>query len=153
LGRKPVAAARKLLGKPATADSALSFRDFLRFLAHNGTESGQINGHVARQYLAGENRCIDRIIKLERFADEIRQIESEYGLARSPLEWISELRNEGWRSHQERVCTPCLADLEITWAQLQQGRLPPYGAFYDNHTRRLVRACFAADFQAYGYEA
>ena len=44
---------------------AASFRDFLRFVAMNGTEIGLINGHVARQHVAGEDGCIDRIVKLE----------------------------------------------------------------------------------------
>jgi hypothetical protein len=152
-GRKPVASARQLAGKPAAASPALSFRDFLRFLAHNGTASGQINGHIARQHLAGEDRYIDRLIRLEQFAEEIRQIESEYNLAQSPLEWIGILRNEGSPSLGEHSSSPCLADLEMTAVQLEDGRFPPYAAFYDDETRGLVRECFSADFKAYGYEA
>ncbi|MFL5260441.1 MAG: sulfotransferase family 2 domain-containing protein [Hyphomicrobiales bacterium] len=151
-GRKPIAAARQLLGKPSDASPTLSFRDFLRFLAHNGTQSGQINGHIARQHLAGEDGCIDRIVRLERFAGEIRQIESEYRLSQSPLEWIGILRNEGSAERPEGGCSPCVADFEMTPDQLKDGRFPPYAAFYDEETRRFVRECFAADFEAYGYE-
>lgn len=151
-GRKPIAAARQLLGKPSAASPTLSFRDFLRFLKHNGTQSGQINGHIARQHLAGEDRCIDRILRLERFAEEVRQIESEYRLARSPLEWIGVLRNEGSAERGQRGCTPLVADFEMTPDHLKDGRFPPYAAFYDEETRRLVRECFAADFEAYRYE-
>jgi hypothetical protein len=43
-------------------------------------------------------------------------------------------------------------DFEMTPDQLKDGRFPPYAAFYDEETRRLVRECFAADFEAYGYE-
>jgi hypothetical protein len=46
----------------------------------------------------------------------------------------------------------CVADLEITSAYVRQGRFPPYKAFYDDETRRLVRECYAADFEAYGYD-
>jgi Sulfotransferase family len=149
-GRKIVTAARKYSGKPLTAE--LSFRDFLRFVAMNGTEIGLINGHVARQHVAGEDGFIDRIMKLECFAEEIRRIESEYGLAPSPLESIVGLRHEGSRLPEETNCMVCAADLEITSAYVRQGRFPPYEAFYDDETRRLVRDCYAADFEAYGYD-
>jgi hypothetical protein len=148
-GRKPIAAARKRSGKPATAEPALSFRDFVRFLARNGTERGTINGHIARQHLAGER--IDRIVKLEQFADEIRQIEQEFGLARSPLGWITDPHNP--RSRLEREANMvCAADLEMTSSQVRQGRFPPYEAFYEDETRQLVRKCFAIDFEAYDYD-
>jgi sulfotransferase famil protein len=151
-GRKPMAAARKHSGKPAMGEPALSFRDFLRFLAWNGTASGEVNGHLARQHLAGEDGRIDRIIKLERFVEEIRQIESEYGLARSPFELIGRPHNERKRLREEPNYTGCAADLEITPAQVRQESFPAYEAFYDDETRRLVRECFAADFEAYGYD-
>jgi hypothetical protein len=118
----------------------------------NGTEIGLINGHVARQHVAGEDGCIDRILKLECFAEEIRRIEFEYGLARSPLELIVRLRHEGSRLPEETNCMACAADLEITSAYVRQGHFPAYQAFYDDETRRLVRECYAADFEAYGYD-
>lgn len=150
-GRKPLAAALRHSGKPVTAEPALSFRDFLRFLAWNGTANGEVNGHVARQHLAGEERRIDRVIKLERFVGEIRRIETEFGLARSPIEVIGHPHNERSRLPRQTRCAACAADLEITAAHVRRGRLPAYETFYDDETRRLVRECFAADFEAYGY--
>lgn len=152
-GLAPIAAARKLSGKPAATVPALSFRDFVRFLVRTGTERGEINGHVARQHLPGEERRIDRILKLERFAEEMRQIESEYSLARSPVEVIGRPHNQQSRPQMERNRVDCVADLEFTPQHVREGHFPPYAAFYDDETRRLVRQCFAADFDAYGYDS
>lgn len=55
-GRNPVAAARKLAGKPAAPEPALSFRDFVGYLAERGTERWNMNGHVARQHVARRRR-------------------------------------------------------------------------------------------------
>ncbi|HUF45236.1 MAG TPA: sulfotransferase family 2 domain-containing protein [Aestuariivirgaceae bacterium] len=150
--RELVAAARAHAGKPAADMPALSFRDFLRFLAANGTERGLLNGHVARQHVRGEERRIDRIIKLERFGEEIRQIESAYKLAQSPPDLITFSRHHRSAVHSGAVALASRPDLEITSEQVRQGAIPAYDTLYDEETRRLVRQCFAADFEAYGYE-
>ena len=151
-GRSPIAAARKLAGKPASPIPALSFRDFVRFLAKNGTERWNMNGHVARQHVPGEDGRIDRIIRLERFAAEMRQIEREYRLAESPDELISQPHHQRAQAEAAASYSSCAADLELTSPDVRQGRFPPYDVFYDDETRRLVRQCFAADFEAYGYD-
>lgn len=150
--RRLIADARAHAGRPATAVPALSFADFVRFVASSGTERGQINGHVARQHLPGETRYVDRFIRLERFGEEIRQIEAEYGLATSPLETITKSGHH--RSGLQRLSpdTACVAEHEITSEQAHKGPLPAYETLYSAECRRLVRTCFAADFEAYGYE-
>ena len=145
---KFVAAARAHAGKPAA--DALSFDDFLGYLATTGTGRDRLEKHIARQHMAGEERRIDRIIRLERFADEIRQLETEFNLARSPLDLITTSRHH--RS-ATRPATASAADLEITSVQVRKGDVPGKDAFYTAKTRRLVRQCFAADFEAYGYDA
>lgn len=143
-----IAAARAHAGKPAA--NALSFDDFLSFLAATGTGREKLDKHVARQHMAGEERRIDRIIRLERFAEEIRQLESEFNLARSPLELITTSRHH--RS-PARSAAAVAAHIEITSEQVRKGNVPAYDTFYSAETRRLVRQCFAADFEAYGYDA
>ena len=149
-----IVAARTRAGKP-TGETALSFHDFVGFVAANGTERRQINGHVARQHTAGEERLVDRIIKLEQFADEIRQLESEYGLAQSPLDLITSSKHHRSANRSGATAPVWSADLEITIEQVRQFRKdgsPSYDTLYDEECRRLVRECFAADFEAYGYE-
>jgi hypothetical protein len=149
---KLIAAARRQAGKGESAVAALSFRDFSRYLARNGTAWGQINGHVARQHMAGEDGRIDRIIKLERFAEEIRQIESEYGLIQSPLDSLTDSSHHRTKLQQSELGAKSAADIEFTCDQVRDGPVPAYEALYDDETRRLVREAFAADFEAYGYE-
>jgi hypothetical protein len=150
-----IVAARTQAGKPGNGGTALSFRDFVAFLAANGTARGQINGHVARQHAADEEQLGGRIIKLEQFATDIRNLESEYGLVQSPLDLIT--RSQHHRSASENGATAPVwsSDLEITTEQVRQYRktgIPSYDTLYDDESRRLVRQCFAADFEAYGYE-
>jgi hypothetical protein len=150
-----VVAARAHAGKPMGGETALSFHDFVEFLAANGTGRRQINGHVARQHTAGEERLGGRIIKLEQFAAEIRQLESEYGLVQSPLDLIT-LSQHHRSANQNAAAVPVWsADCEITTQQVRQFRksgIPLYDTLYDERSRRLVRECYAADFEAYGYE-
>ena len=145
---KLIAAARAHAGKPPAY--ALSFEDFLGYLATTGTGRDKLDRHVARQHMAGEERRVDRIIRLERFAEEIRQLESEFNLAPSPLDLITTSRHH--RS-ATRPATASAAHLEITSAQVRNGDVPAYESLYTAETRRLVRQCFAADFEAYGYDA
>lgn len=150
-----IVAARANAGKPVGDGSAISFHDFLAFVAANGSERQQINGHVARQHTAGEERFGARIIKLEQFAVDISQLESEYGLAQSPLDLIT--RSQHHRSANQNGATAPVwsPDLEITTEQVRQfrkGGTPSYDTLYDDECRRLVRESFAADFEAYGYE-
>lgn len=150
--RKLIAAARKGPGKPESAVPAMSFRDFLRVLPASGTALGEINSHIARQHMPAEDGRVTRIIKVERFAEDIRGIEAEFGLATSPVESLSESHHHR-TSLQDRVADGgCTADLEITSEQVRQGRVPAYDSLYDEETRALVRTCFAIDFEAYGYE-
>ena len=150
-----IVAARTRAGKPVGEKTALSFLDFLAFVAANGTERRQINGHIARQHAAGEERLGARIMKLEQFAVDIRQLESEYGLAQSPLDLITRSQHHRSASQNGATAPVWSADLEITTEQVRQfrkGGIPSYDTLYDAASRRLVRECFAADFEAYGYE-
>lgn len=150
-----IMAARANAGKPVGDGSALSFHDFLAFVAANGSERQQINGHVARQHSAGEERFGARIIKLEQFADDVRQLESEYGLAQSPLDLITSSKHHRSANHNGAPAPAWSPDLEISTEQVRRLRKsgsPSYDAFYDDKARRLVRECFAADFEAYGYQ-
>ena len=148
-----VAAVRAHAGKPSAPVPAMSFRDFLRFLAVNGTERSQVNGHVARQYVAGEEARLDRIIKLERFVEEIRRLEAEFNLPQSPLGRITESGHHRSKDRDDALVSPAGPDVEFTSQQVHNGSTPHYDAMYDDETRRLVREGFAEDFRAYGYEA
>jgi len=60
---------------------------------------------------------------------------------------------KGHGTENDFVLVPDLeGSLELTPAQVREERFPAYEAFYDDETRRLVRECFAADFEAYGYD-
>jgi hypothetical protein len=150
-----IVAARTRAGKPIGAEPALSFHDFVGFVAANGTERERINGHVARQHMAGEERMGGRIMKLEQFADDIRQLESDFGLAQSPLDLITRSHHHRSGNQNGAEAPVWSAELEITTRQIRQfrkGGTPSYDTLYDDKSRRLVRECFAADFEAYGYE-
>jgi len=151
-GIAPIAAARKLSGKPIGDVPALTFRDFLRYLVKTSTERGAITAHIARQHLLGEDRRIDRILKLEKFAEEMGRIEAEFGLTPSPKEVIANRYNQQSRPMLDGQQQCSITDMEFTPRQVREGQFPPYAAFYDDEARQLVRQCYAADFDAYGYD-
>lgn len=150
-----VVAARARAGKPVGGGTTLSFHDFVGFLATSSTERRRINGHIACQHTTGEERFVSRIIKLEQFSDEIRQLESENGLVHSPLDRITVSHHHLSASKTGAAASEWSADLDITTEQMRQFRksgIPSYDTLYDIESRRLVRESFAADFEAYGYE-
>jgi hypothetical protein len=100
----------------------------------------------------GEDVYIDHIIKLELFGEEISRIERQYGLVRSPRELTSHPHNKRFRLPNGPRAFVNAPDLEITSTDARQGRFPAYEELYDCEMRRLVRDCFAADFEAYGYD-
>jgi len=152
-----VLAARERAGKPVKARLRLSFRDFLRHVAAVGSALGQINGHVARQYLPHEGEFITRVIRLENFETEIRQIEADFALMPSPLDRITTSRHhissgkrpDGRRFAGERAIKP--ADIDFAGQRVRNYNVPAYVDFYDEETERLVHSCFADDFQHYGF--
>lgn len=151
-GSQFVQAARRQAGRPASATPALSFRQFVHYVATTGSERGQVNGHVARQHVPGETGRVHRVIKLERFNDEIRQLEAEYALAPSPLDVLTFSRHHRSAAQQPSRPDVSAADIEITGDQVRQRHLPAYDTLYDEDTRRGVREVFAVDFKAYGYD-
>lgn len=153
--RQLVADARERAGKPQTAVPTLSFRDYMRHLAVIGTTLNDVNRHIAMQFVPDEKGRVDRLIRLERFDEEIRRLEADYGLPASPLELVS------GSHHHKRPPAPAApaldpgasaAGLEITRFDVLARRLPPYAAMYDEETAELVRRSFAPDFEEYGYD-
>jgi len=152
-----VGAARERAGKPQGDPLCLSFRDFMRHLAAVGVSIGDINGHVAQQYLPGEEDYVSRIIRLEHFAEAIRQLEAEFGLDASPLEDFTTSRHHNnsdprlaaaWTSGAN---AKWLADVDVHPQHLESNILPAYLSFYDEETERLVYTCYGDDFRHYGY--
>ncbi len=150
-----VQAIRERAGRPNGEVLRLSFRDFLRHVAAVGTAVGKINGHVARQYLPGEEAFISRVIKLENFVPEIRRLETEYGLREAPLEELSSSVHHISSGDQTAVgafsSRRAPADMQIGRSRVLRSDLPSYGDFYDAETERLAHECFAADFEHYDY--
>ena len=144
-------AARERAGKPVGNRPRLSFRDFMRHLAANGTAFEQINGHVAQQYLPVEDGLVARIIRLESFDADIRQVETDYGLKASPLELITTSRHHLNVDKAARGSGACAADQDIAYRHIRDEALPAYAAMYDAETTELVRTCFGDDFDKYGY--
>jgi hypothetical protein len=146
-----IAAARKREGKPPGEEPRLSFRQFMLQMEANGADVLAANLHIAQQFIPAEKQRVARIIKLERFFDEIRALEGEFRLKKVPDQVLGSRHHRKDRTELEWNGACSAADLELSLPDVTQNRIPPYAAFYDPAVRELVRGVYAADFEAYGY--
>lgn len=145
--RKVRAAILDKIGETAPP-GCLSFRQFLSGVAAIGASSAGISRHVAQQYQEGEEQLRDRLIRLENFAAEISGLEREFGLKSSPLADLTDSRH-----HRRKIMSPAgsLAGRVVSRADFPETAMPSNDAFYNDQTRRLAAAAYAADFSAYDY--
>lgn len=126
----------------------MSFKQFLYAIKKVGTDIDSIDGHVAQQYVNGEEQWVQQYIQLENFNTEIQNLEKNYNLLKSPLEVIIQSNHHqsisqndnGLESYSEKIMTR-----EI----LLRGNLPKYSQFYDQETLELCRELYMKDFQTY----
>lgn len=133
-------------------NQGVSFKQFLYALKKVGSDINSIDGHIAQQYIEGEEQWVQQYIKLEHFNTSIPKLEKKYNLLKSPIESISQsfdhksllisTKNYNLENYSEKLMTR-----EI----LLNGNLPKYNNFYDQETRELCRELFMKDFQTYNY--
>lgn len=124
----------------------VTFRKYLTYLLHTGADVGDIDPHLACQYVPGEEQDIKRYLRLERLAADIRQLERDYGLKPANIAMFS--KSEHHLSGQMRY-TGAYADANVLDPRFPRFPLP--ASFYDSGTEALVRAVFRKDFLTYGY--
>jgi len=127
--------------------NGMSFKQFLYYIKKVGPNIGEIDFHIAQQYVKGEEFFVNNYIHLDDFNSEIREIENKYGLIKSPL---SEIIKSPHHMSQKMTEKKEFAETIIT-PELFRGQLPTYENFYDKEAQDLVRAIFQKDFEVYGY--
>lgn len=125
----------------------ISYKQFLLYLKQKGAGVGIVNGHIAQQYIPGEEVFIHKYIYLENFEKEIKEIENKFGLIESSL---SELSKSNHHFTSRMVYEGDYADIITTDPLFQLW--PTYKSFYNEETKQLVEEIFQQDFKAYGYQ-
>ncbi|MCM3197160.1 sulfotransferase family 2 domain-containing protein [Priestia megaterium] len=132
----------------------ISFKQFLYAVKKVGTDLHSIDGHVAQQYIDGEERWVNDYVKLENFNRSILELEKNHNLLKSPIDKLSQsehhhsvLVSEGGEMSE------CYAEKLMTKEILLKGNLPSYDKFYDQETLELCRELYIKDFQTYNYKS
>jgi hypothetical protein len=130
--------------------NGLSFKEFLYTLRDAGVERESINPHIALQYIDGEERFIQKYLKLEEFNAKIKTIEKKYHLKASPLEEIVKSPHHISQITDDSL-TESYAEKNMLSAVLNNSGFPPYQKFYDAETKQLVKDLYQKDFMMFGY--
>ena len=128
------------------AAHGVSFKQFLYYIK----DTNGYDDHFNPQYLEGEELFVTNYIYLERFHDQISEIEKKYGLRKSNL---SSIAKSSHHLSSSMTLIGNFADTKITNETFSKnGTYPTYDSFYDNETTNLVNAIFSKDFEVYGYQ-
>lgn len=127
----------------------VSFKQFLYYIKHVGSDVEEIDSHIARQYSKGEELFVKDYIQLENFSDHILKIEEKYQLKKCPLSAIAE------SDHHSAPIMNIIGDYSetaITEEHISRRALPTYESFYDKEAIELVKEIFKKDIEMYGYD-
>ncbi|MDQ0269722.1 sulfotransferase family 2 domain-containing protein [Cytobacillus purgationiresistens] len=129
-------------------EEGLSFKQFLIELKEMGPQFMTIDRHIGQQYITGEELFNIQYIKIDDLNNQIRRVEKEYGLLKSPLYRLSgsshhfskKMKREGNYADQ------------ILNIDAFSNLLPKMNSFYNAETKKLVEDLYATDFLLYGYD-
>ncbi len=137
---------RELVYKNRHSEEGISFKDFLYYLKNTGTNVEVLNGHLAQQYIEGEELIVDKYIYLENFDEHIQEIEEYYGLEASPLSLITKSK------HHRTSLMNLTGNFADTKFKKLEKQLPTYKSFYDKEAVGLVEDIFKKDIECYNYK-
>lgn len=128
----------------------LSFKQFLYYLDEVGASATQVDGHLAQQYIEGEEHLDIQLIKVENLSEDIKRLEKSYRLKQSPPSLISQQKNH----HGTKMSLDeDHSNIPITSEMLLSGKLPSYEYFYDEENFELCTKIFKKDIDQYRYHA
>lgn len=137
---------REFIYSDGTCRKPITFKHFLLYLYANGASREGLDPHHAQQYIEGEEKVVNKYIYLEDYKNEIRNLESKYGLKEAPLEVLS---NSWHHQATHMIFEGMYAEADITDPLFP--RLPTYKSFYDKECIQLVTEIFYQDFITYNY--
>lgn len=127
---------------------AIAFKPYLYWVKKRFKSHRTINPHIAPQYMEGEETIVRNYLYLERFNQQIRKLEKQYGLRPSPSSITKSPH------HKSNKMTRKGAFSEVPFSReyvLRRGELPTVESFYDSETRQLVGEIYQKDFVLYKY--
>ncbi|WP_420393759.1 hypothetical protein [Acuticoccus sp.] len=135
-----------------SAEPGLTFLDHLAMVKEFEARAPQsINQHLSPQYVAGEERYVERVVPIERFAAWTEEVAQEDGVAPVDMSAIADSRHH----HQvtERR-TKAFADgaetIPVPRGAFANGRFPASTIFVNDRSRPVIRDVYHVDFAAYG---
>lgn len=128
----------------------MSFKQFLFFLDTTGSSVAHVDGHIAQQYMEGEEKLNLNYIKVENFFEDINNLEVNYQLKKTPHSLISKQKNH----HSSNMSLHGdYSNITITSNILFSKKLPTYESFFDLENLELCEKIFKQDIQRYNYQS
>jgi len=132
-------------------NKGVSFKQFLYEIQKIGTDLPSINGHIAKQYMAGEEIWVQEIIKLENLSQSIANLENKYNMIKSPINTISKSLDHKSSFVNNTFNEKNIPDKLFSQQDVLNRNLPKYEKFYDAETKQLCYEIFKEDFIKYNY--
>jgi hypothetical protein len=148
LGKLGVASWKKRVGLGRQA--GLSFEQFLRFVIDTRSAGAPLEVHMQSQHQPSWDDFVERVITLENLAVGLADIEQVHGLPRTDLPRFSASPHHN-PAHDGEPWPHGAARFPATCDSLRDLGTPPAQALLDEHTVRLVRLAYEADYAAFGH--
>ncbi len=127
----------------------MTFKKYLNFLDTVGPSVTNVDGHLAQQYIEGEEHLKMKYIKVEDYFEDIKRLESKYNLKESPYSITSQQKHH----HGAKMSlNGDFSNVIITSEMLLSEQLPTYESFYDRENMELCEKIFKKDIERYKYK-
>lgn len=130
--------------------AGLSFEQFLRFVIDKRLAGAPLDVHLESQSQPVWDDFVDRVIMLESLAAGLAEIEDRHGLPRADVSRFSESAHHN-PPHDGHGWPADAARFPATSERLSDLGTPPPQALLDEHTVRLLRRAYEADYAAFGH--
>lgn len=127
----------------------ICFYDYLKYLQCTGSRINENNPHFAQQYIDGEETYIDHYLQLEKYSEQIKDLEIRYNLKASDTD--PRIIDSGHHRLKNTSSKENYSRMEINEKTFLSKKTPHYMNFYDEESSELARIIFYEDFKSYGY--
>jgi len=127
----------------------LTFHQFMRYVVDRIQSDHPLDAHFRPQRCPIQDPCVDAFLPIENLADQLRNLERQYGLPPSPVADLSKSAHHNpptignrWRANASHVV--------VTPSLLESLGTPSADVFLDEESLRLIADAYAEDYAAYG---
>jgi hypothetical protein len=126
----------------------LTFQQFMRYVVDRMQSDHPLDAHLRPQRCPIQDPCVDAFLPIENLADELRNLERQYGLPSAPVAELSESAHHNPPTMGNRWQNNA-SDVVVTPSLLESLGIPSANVFLDEESLRLIARAYAKDYAAY----